>query len=84
MIMNTKIEETLRADGSLILDEAPSLPVGRVRVALRSASRVPDSPWLDESVSAPFDLPRQGVIVTVHPRSAAERLPQLPIELMEE
>ena len=92
MIANTiEVAGTLQANGQLILDEKPALPPGRVRVALQPlveketlAERLPDVPWLDDSISAPFDLPRLGAVVRVHPRAVAERLPELPTDLAEE
>jgi hypothetical protein len=38
--------------------------------------RLPDIPWLDESIPAPFDLPRPDEVERVQPRAAAERLPE--------
>jgi hypothetical protein len=86
MIANTiEINGTLQADGRLILDEKPALPPGRVRVALRAlAERLPDAPWVDENVSAPFDLPREGAVVRVQARAVLERLPELPTGFAEE
>ena len=92
MIANTiEIEGTLQADGKLILDEAPNLPPGRVRVALQSlgkgqteAERLPDLLWLDDSISAPIDLPYAGKIIRIFPRAVLHRLPELPTMLSEE
>jgi len=86
MIANTiEIEGTLQADGKLILDEKPAMPPGRVRVALQALSeRLPDAPWADESIPAPFDLPREGAVVRVQTRRFPERLPELPTGLAEE
>ncbi len=92
MIANSiEIDGTLQPDGRLILDEKPILSPGRVRVALRSlpespakTDRLPDTPWLDESIPAPLDLPRSGTTVPVHPRLSGERLPELPANLAEE
>ena len=85
------IAGTLQADGQLILDEKPALPPGRVRVALQpliegpsQAERLPDAPWFDDSISAPFDLPREGVVVRVQTRTFSERLPEFPTGLAEE
>jgi Arc/MetJ-type ribon-helix-helix transcriptional regulator len=36
--------------------------------------RLPDPPWLDECVPAPFDLPR-AASTRVYPRQVAERMP---------
>jgi hypothetical protein len=38
--------------------------------------RLPDIPWEDESIPAPFDLPRPDEVERVRPRAAAERLPE--------
>jgi hypothetical protein len=62
MILPTlELEGILQPDGSLILDEKPILPPGRVRVALQplpesptGAARMPDAPWLDDSISSPL------------------------------
>jgi hypothetical protein len=77
------LNAVLRPDGTLALDSQPPLPPGPVRVTLESLSeleakavRLPDPPWLDESVSAPFDLPHFGRIVPVRPRLATDRLPE--------
>jgi hypothetical protein len=84
MIANTiELEGTLQADGRLILDEKPALKPGRVRVALRPLmesqirERLPDSPWLDDTIPAPFDLPYVGDIVRIQPRWHRDRLPEL-------
>jgi hypothetical protein len=86
MIANAiEIEGTLQADGLLILDEKPAMPPGRVRVALRAlVERLPDAPWADDGVPAPFDLPREGAVVRVQARSVPERLPEIPTGLAEE
>lgn len=80
-----EVAGTLHADGQLVLDEKPALPAGRVRVALqalsgasRATERLPDAPSLDESTSAPFDLPHEGVVEQIQPRALVERLPQKP------
>jgi hypothetical protein len=71
----------IRPDGSLELEQQPNLPPGPVQVTLRSipvATRMPrrpDEPWPDESVPAPFDLPRPAPARRVHPRRATLRLP---------
>ncbi len=72
----------LNSDGTIQLDRPPGILPGRVQVALRplapSASgqaRVPDGPWPDEAISAPFDLPLPGVPERVYPRQARELLP---------
>jgi hypothetical protein len=57
----------LKPDGTLELDALPRLPPGRVRVTLQplvegriGGERLPDAPWLDDAIPAPFDLPRLG------------------------
>jgi hypothetical protein len=93
MITNAvEIEGTLQSDGRIVLDQRPkNIPVGRVRVVLQAladerkgAERLPDAPWLDESISAPFDLPRTGVVERVRPNAIAERLPEVWTELAED
>lgn len=86
MIARTiEIDGTLQADGKLILDEKPALPPGRVRVVLRTlAERLPDLPWSDDSISAPFDLPREGAVVRIQARAVLERLPELPTGFTED
>ncbi|MBX9625642.1 MAG: hypothetical protein K2X82_17700 [Gemmataceae bacterium] len=58
---------TLHPDGAVTLDEPPPLAPGRVRVALSPlpAVRLPDPPYPDESIPAPFDLPREGPVTPV-------------------
>ena len=78
VILPIVLNGVLNADGSLKLDHRPELPPGRVRVTLQllpEALRLPDPPWNDESVPAPFDLPRFGTAERVLPRLAGERLP---------
>jgi hypothetical protein len=83
--IGTVIDGVLRSDGTLELDASPRLPPGRVRVTVQplvdgrtEAERLPDAPWLDDGIPAPFDLPRSGVAERVQPRAVAERLPELP------
>jgi hypothetical protein len=73
----------LKSDGTLELNTQPPIPPGPVRITLESLSeprsetvRLPDPPWLDESVSAPFDLPHFAPAEQVQPRGATERLPE--------
>lgn len=77
------VEGDLRADGTIKLDVSPPLPAGRVRVTVQSlpktppeSARLPDSPWLDDSIPAPFDLPHFGEVERVQPRQGAPRLPE--------
>jgi hypothetical protein len=76
------LDGLLKADGTVQLDALPRLPPGRVRVTLqrleetsRETTRLPDPPWIDESLSAPCDLPRPAA-VRIEPRTVTERLPQ--------
>ena len=85
--MDIVVNGLLQPGGTLQLDFVPAMSPGRVRVTLQplgNAERLPDAPWLDESVSAPFDLPRPGARKRVHARVVAERLPDLPAALREE
>lgn len=92
MIANAiEIAGTLQADGKLILDQRPMLPPGRVRVRVQpfveegsEAERLPDVPWLDETLAAPFELPRPGAVVRAQPRVGSERLPDLPTAFSKE
>lgn len=76
------LDGTLKSDGSLEFDVRPPLPPGRVRVALqplatvRETIRLPDPPWLDDCIAAPFDLPYPTTSQQVQPRLVAERLPE--------
>ncbi len=85
------LDGLLKPDGTLEFDAAPRLPPGRVRITLQfleqgraEAERLPDTPWVDDSISAPFDLPRPGVVEWVCPRTVAERLPEPPAGMLEE
>lgn len=91
MSMAAVIHGLLRADGTLELDAPPRLPPGRVRVTVQplvdsgsDAERLPDAPWLDDAVPAPFDLPRSGAALRVEPRIVFERLPDFLTESVEE
>lgn len=84
------LDGDLRADGTIALDRYPPLPPGRVRVTVQAlgksppaAARLPDPPWLDDCISAPFDLPHFGEAQTVRPRPAEPRLPE-PFEQLSE
>jgi hypothetical protein len=84
--MSIVINGLLRPDGTLELETTPKLPPGRVRVTLQplgegcaDSERLPDPPWQDEAISAPFDLPRTGRAMRVQPRIIAERLPEPPV-----
>lgn len=82
------LDGLLKPDGTLEFDAPPGLPSGRVRVTLEFVEerrdlmeRLPDAPWADDNIPAPFDLPRPGVIELVQPRFVAERLPE-PADLI--
>jgi hypothetical protein len=89
--MGTVIDGLLRPDGTLVLDARSRVPPGRVRVTVQplldgrtDAERLPDGRWLDDCISAPFDLPRLGVAERIQPRAVPERLPELRTEIAEE
>ena len=81
--LDITVAGTIKPDGSLQLDEPANFPPGPVQVTLRSipttlpseAPRRPDGPWSDESISAPFDLPRPAQARPVHTRRGTLRLP---------
>jgi len=82
--MSLVIDGMLKPDGIVQLDAPPQLRLGRVRVTLQplaegqtAPERLPDAPWMDESIPAPFDLPRSGACRRVRPRVVAERLPEI-------
>jgi hypothetical protein len=84
------LDGLLKPDGTLQFDIPPCLPPGRVRVTLQplgegvtGVERLPDVPWPDESIPAPFDLPRPDEVERVQPRAVAERLPE-PLEWIQE
>jgi len=64
--------------------EDDDLIANETRYSRSEAERLPDVPWLDDSISAPFDLPRPGVAERVQPRPVSKRLPELPTGLGEE
>jgi hypothetical protein len=75
-------EGLLRSDGTLELAGRPALPPGPVRVRIEQMhkgndgpERVPDDPWLDENIPAPFDLPQPLRAHSVDVRRV-ERLPE--------
>lgn len=77
------LESVLTPDGTVALKGRPALPPGRVRVRLESMpepgsepERLPDAPWHDENVPAPFNLPRPSTMEHVAPREVSERLPE--------
>lgn len=81
--LDITVPGTIKPDGSLQLDQPANLPPGPVQVTLRSTPttlqcetpRQPDGPWSDESVSAPFDLPRPAQARRVRTRRGTLRLP---------
>jgi hypothetical protein len=77
------LEGVLKPDGTVEFESRPALPPGRVRVIIErlpaptgGVERVPDSPWPDDTVPAPCDLPRPSVAQRIEPRAARERLPE--------
>ena len=85
------LDGDFRADGTIALDAYPPLPPGRVRVTVqtlarapRPAARLPDPPWLDDCISAPFGLPHFGEARLVQPRLGEPRLPEPFEEFREE
>jgi hypothetical protein len=88
--MGVILEGDLRADGTITLDARPPLPPGRVRVTVQGlaraappATRLPDPPWPDDCIPAPFDLPHFGEATPVRPRRGERRLPE-PFEKLGE
>lgn len=71
----------LNSDGTIQLDRQPGISPGPVQVVLRplppesGIACVPDGPWPDEAISAPFDLPRPEMRERVYPRQGTDRLP---------
>ena len=85
------LDGDLRADGTIALDAYPPFPPGRVRVTVETLAKVPppsvrlpDPPWLDDCISAPFDLPHFGEAQLVQPRPGEPRLPEPFEEFREE
>jgi hypothetical protein len=78
------LEGVLKPDGTLELWSQPALPPGRVRVTLEATTATgsmlpelrPDSPWRDESVPAPVDLPMPSPSEPIEAREVAELLPE--------
>ena len=77
------LDGDLRADGTIALDTHPPLPPGRVRVMVQVLTKMlppstglPDPPWLDDCIPAPFDLPHFGEPRRVQPRPGEPRLPE--------
>jgi hypothetical protein len=76
----------LDADGTIHLDHPPEVRPGRVHVTVRPAARdfmLPDPPWPDESIPAPFDLPMPGPIRRIQTRRVEMPLPD-PLPTMDE
>jgi hypothetical protein len=79
-IASIVLDGLLKPDGTLVFDAPPPLPPGRVRITLQQLEnsragkeRLPDPAQIDESISAPYDLPRpRGV---GHRASLAEAVP---------
>jgi hypothetical protein len=80
------LDGVITADGNLEVQVPSSFPPGPVRVTVQpvqAGERLPDPPWPDEGIPAPFDLPYLGVSKRVEPRPAKERLPE-PFDLGDE
>ena len=81
------IDGIIKPDGSIELNQPSSLPPGPVQITLRRIpitlptedSRRPDGPWPDESITAPFDLPRLVESRSVRVRIGTLRLPDSAI-----
>ena len=76
------LDGNLSSDGTIRLDRPPDVPPGRVRITLQplpasvpGAICLPDSPWLDDAISAPCDIPFFGRTERVQPRQAHDLLP---------
>ncbi len=76
------LEGILNSDGTIQLDRPPGVSPGRVRITLRPLSSsepqdmcIPDDPWLDDAVSAPFDLPLPATPGRIRARQSHELLP---------
>lgn len=83
------LEGILKSNGTLELRSRPALSPGLVRVTLEPlpmprppAEPLPDPPWEDECISAPFDLPLPDNGHPIVARWVAEVLPA-PFELAE-
>src|SRR5947207_10808437 len=84
------LEGIVKADGTLEIQGRPKLPPGPVRVTLEvsaessnSTEFLPDLPWLDESVPAPFDLPLPQKPQPIEASAIQELLP-VPFEWAED
>ncbi len=76
------LDGNLDSDGTIRLDRPPDVPPGRVRITIQplpesmpAVGHLPDGPWLDEAISAPFDLLLPGMPQRVRPRQARDVLP---------
>lgn len=83
------LEGLLKADDTIELASHPAVPPGPVRVRLEALSgtgngveRLPDPPWLDESIPAPCDLPLPDKGEPVTLREVRDWLPE-PFEVSE-
>jgi hypothetical protein len=84
------LEGLLKPDGTLELRGRPVFPPGRVRVTLEAIKehpvpreRLPEPPWREESIPAPFDLPPPLRVKGVQAHEAAERPPD-PLQWSDE
>jgi len=79
--MSIILEGVIKQDGTLELRGNPMLPAGPVRVTLEVAQSgegiecLPDVPWIDDTISAPFDLPLPGVPHPIKALPVKEFLP---------
>lgn len=72
------VEGFVTDDGQLQVPSPLPLPPGPVRITLqwiKPGERLPDPPWLDGCISAPFDLPHSGKIERLRLKEVTERLP---------
>lgn len=82
MIANMKeYQGTLHADGHLVFDELPAIAPGRMLVTLSplpaKSEREPGAIFLDDCISAPFDLPYEGPVTSIAAEWVDSREPDL-------
>jgi hypothetical protein len=77
---------TLRADGTLVLDQKPDLPEGRVRVRVQPVAEPPKEDWWQylqriraerEAAGYPFMTEEEGAAYIEELRSGDERLEEV-------
>ncbi len=76
------VQGLLNPDGTITLETIPELSPGPVKVTVEPLTtkagpspRLPDEPFEDQSIPAPFDLTRPENLQRVVPKQVAERLP---------